>query len=166
MKPSSERNNMDERGCIICGIDDPDVLVQHHPRSDQTINLCQNHYRLVDRALRLQPKTTTSEVLAAISQRDDGAARAEERPETYWARVPRIKFGDAESDADWDTCGDCGVERGQYHHRGCDLEPCPVCGGQAISCGHIGQRDGPGEMKVERGGEVVHVLPRSSQTID
>jgi len=32
------------------------------------------------------------------------------------------------------TCGDCGVAAGQYHHSGCDLEICPRCRGQAISC--------------------------------
>jgi hypothetical protein len=31
-------------------------------------------------------------------------------------------------------CGDCGVKRGQFHVTGCDLELCPKCGGQFISC--------------------------------
>jgi len=31
-------------------------------------------------------------------------------------------------------CGDCGIVRG-YHHTGCDLELCPRCRGQFISCG-------------------------------
>lgn len=33
------------------------------------------------------------------------------------------------------TCHDCGVPLGGYHHAWCDMEQCPVCGGQAISCG-------------------------------
>jgi hypothetical protein len=32
-------------------------------------------------------------------------------------------------------CGDCGAARGGFHHLGCDLEPCPRCGRQLISCG-------------------------------
>jgi hypothetical protein len=32
-------------------------------------------------------------------------------------------------------CGDCGVAPGGRHHLGCDLQRCPVCRGQLISCG-------------------------------
>ena len=32
-------------------------------------------------------------------------------------------------------CGDCGVQRGGVHHLGCDLEDCPRCHRQLISCG-------------------------------
>jgi hypothetical protein len=33
-----------------------------------------------------------------------------------------------------DPCGDCGVKPGYKHHPGCDLERCPKCKGQIISC--------------------------------
>jgi len=33
-------------------------------------------------------------------------------------------------------CHDCGIENkpGNYHHYGCDIERCPKCKGQLLSC--------------------------------
>ena len=31
-------------------------------------------------------------------------------------------------------CGDCGVSEGELHELGCDMECCPFCGHQLISC--------------------------------
>lgn len=32
------------------------------------------------------------------------------------------------------TCHDCGVEVGKFHKPGCDIEECPFCHNQLISC--------------------------------
>lgn len=32
-------------------------------------------------------------------------------------------------------CHDCNVRWGAYHHPNCDMEECPKCHGQLISCG-------------------------------
>lgn len=32
------------------------------------------------------------------------------------------------------TCHDCGCKEGEFHTPGCDMERCPFCGGQLISC--------------------------------
>ena len=35
-----------------------------------------------------------------------------------------------------DHCHDCGIEnkKGNVHHFGCDMERCPLCEGQLLSC--------------------------------
>ena len=39
-----------------------------------------------------------------------------------------------ENSNDIDRCHDCNVLKGQSHHVGCDMERCPNCGEQLISC--------------------------------
>ena len=49
----------------------------------------------------------------------------------------RIRYGEEAEDwgADKGPCHDCGVIKGQYHVPCiCDVERCPSCEGQVISC--------------------------------
>ena len=34
-------------------------------------------------------------------------------------------------------CHDCRAVPGAVHHHGCDMERCPACGEQSISCGCV-----------------------------
>lgn len=40
-------------------------------------------------------------------------------------------------------CHDCNASQGSFHHPGCDMEVCPRCGGQLISCGCL---DDPNDL--------------------
>ena len=47
---------------------------------------------------------------------------------------PRIPYSPPFYGEDFEKCHDCGAIEGRYHHPGCDMEICPGCAGQLISC--------------------------------
>jgi hypothetical protein len=50
--------------------------------------------------------------------------------------VSRVRYGDEQDEwhADAIPCRDCRVLKSELHVPECDVEECPVCGGQLISC--------------------------------
>lgn len=50
--------------------------------------------------------------------------------------ISRIRYGKEKSDwaAASTPCHDCRVLEGEFHVPSCDVEKCPVCGGQLITC--------------------------------
>ncbi len=74
--------------------------------------------------------------LCAHEMLDDGVTCVTTPVLTDTGTFHPIAFG-SERVRGWkaERCGDCGVRPGAYHHRGCDMEECPRCRGQLISCG-------------------------------
>lgn len=56
-------------------------------------------------------------------------------------RPSRRRGGPAPSGRE--RCGDCGVRPNGFHHPGCDLQRCPRCRRQFITCGCEFDEDGP-----------------------
>lgn len=59
-------------------------------------------------------------------------------------RVEMISWG-AGGRHERGKCHDCGVAPGGFHHLGCDLQRCPLCRRQMMTCGCRFDEDGPDE---------------------
>lgn len=53
---------------------------------------------------------------------------------------PNGKVMDSVPHAKQERCHDCFVMESGFHHPGCDMERCPLCGRQLISCGCLLRR--------------------------
>lgn len=66
-----------------------------------------------------------------------------------------------------ETCHDCRAEEGAVHDFGCDMERCPFCGHQLISCGciydHLGYEQDSSDPYYGLGNEVFENGPSSEE---
>jgi hypothetical protein len=63
----------------------------------------------------------------------------------------RIPYGTEGWDVPSHDCHDCGVAAGALHWFACDMEQCPGCGRQLISCDCLAEDPG---ARVDRGQEI------------
>jgi hypothetical protein len=53
-------------------------------------------------------------------------------------KLPPLAY---EPEAGAGPCQDCGAPPGGIHHPGCEIERCPRCSGQLLSCGCMEPRE-------------------------
>ncbi len=83
--------------------------------------------RLIGPRLPLESYETRDGTAAALVPKTFGIGGRE---------LDRIPYGNEADDwaDDFPVCPDCGVKKGRLHRQCCDIEECPACGGQHISC--------------------------------
>jgi hypothetical protein len=80
------------------------------------------------------------------------AAQHETHATIRGRRHARVTYGAERHPLQYPHCPDCGVDRGQLHVPSCDVERCPACGGQAISCNCLGHAPRPAGTLRRSGG--------------
>lgn len=63
-----------------------------------------------------------------------------------------------------ERCHGCGARKGYYHHAGCDMEQCPICGKQAIGCGCYGKGDIKGVKSMPAPGAKAKTVARPKKS--
>ena len=58
---------------------------------------------------------------------------------SVWLAIPYGSEKRFSGEQPLSRCHDCNVVLGKMHHPGCDVEECPRCGGQLISCGCLSE---------------------------
>lgn len=77
-------------------------------------------------------------MICKVCEKDMADVTVETCTGNDWIDYPdgkRMESSDYHFNEPSGRCHDCNIAPGGKHHPGCDVERCPRCGGQMISCG-------------------------------
>ncbi|WP_436346992.1 hypothetical protein [Natronorubrum sp. FCH18a] len=77
---------------------------------------------------------TYQEMIKSYEQQIKNGGRGNLSAEQVRTELENFKDQWEEEEFENRACHDCGVEKGEYHHPGCDWEECPRCRRQYLSC--------------------------------
>ena len=80
---------------------------------------------------------TYQEMIEQYERKIKDGGRRNLSPDHIRTQMENFKDSWGVEEFDNRVCDDCGAERGEYHHPGCEWEECPRCGGQYLSCGCV-----------------------------
>ena len=72
---------------------------------------------------------------------DDETVSCSANTEVEFPDGERVPASTLHFDEQGGRCRDCRIKHGGFHHPGCDVERCPRCGGQLISCDCLDEGD-------------------------
>lgn len=77
---------------------------------------------------------TFTEYVADLEGEIEDGGRGDISVETISERLEQFRAETDPEAFDERACHDCGAAIGEMHHPRCDMEECPRCGGQLLSC--------------------------------
>jgi hypothetical protein len=73
--------------------------------------------------------------------KDDSVVTCDGNDHVDYPDGAKLESLDTHFDEPSGRCHDCNIKHGGKHHPGCDVERCPKCEGQLISCGCLSDEE-------------------------